>query len=395
MSPDLPASPLREGIAAGDIFRPRVLLVGRTRYRFPLSPSLSPKFDALRRTLDLRVLASAAPTWAGAPDWFELIPPFRPRALDGIAFYLRLPFRVARQVRRFDPDAVIAQSPYEAAAVLLARMPLRTKTPVIVEVHGDWRTATRMYGSTRRRFVSPLGDAVSRYGVRHADAVRTVSPYTTALVEAEGVTPSGSFPAYMDLLPFLDRPPTPLPERPVALFIGVLETYKNIDGLADAWRRAAPRVPDARLVIVGSGSRADVVEALVAELPEQTIWHRRLDAPAVSRALDDATILVLPSRSEGLGRVIIESLCRGRPVIGSRVGGIADLLADGVNGVLVEPGDVVALADGLVRVLSDSVLVERLTRVARSSVEEWLLTPAEYAGRTRELVERVSRRPAR
>jgi|GEM_PF-606267 len=390
MGSDLLASPAREGTAADHACRPRVLLVGRMRYQFPLNPSLLPKFDALRRALDLRVLASAAPGRSDAPGWFELIGPLTPALLDGVGFYARLPFRVVRQIRRFQPDVVIAQSPYEAAAVLLVRVALRMKTPVIVEVHGDWRTATRLYGSRLRLLVSPLADAVSRYAVRHADAVRTVSPYTTALVKEQGVTPTDSFPAYMDLLPFLERPPAPLPDRPVALFIGVLEAYKNIDGLADAWRIAAPKVPDARLVLVGSGSRADVVEALLEDLPHQTAWHPRLAAPEVARALDEATVLVLPSRSEGLGRVIIEALCRGRPVIGSRVGGIADLLEDGVNGVLVEPGESSALAAALVHVLSKPGLVEGLAGAARSSVERWLLTPDDYAERTRELVERVA-----
>jgi glycosyltransferase involved in cell wall biosynthesis len=110
----------------------------------------------------------------------------------------------------------------------------------------------------------------------------------------------------------------------------------------------------------------------------------------VARTRDEATVLVLPSRSEGLGRVIIEALCRGRPVVGSRVGGIADLLEDGVNGVLVEPGDTEALAEALVRVLSNRTLVERLAEAARASVDPWLLTPDDYADRTRELVERVA-----
>jgi glycosyltransferase involved in cell wall biosynthesis len=133
-----------------------------------------------------------------------------------------------------------------------------------------------------------------------------------------------------------------------------------------------------------------VVESLVADLPGQTRWTPSLSSPEVARALDEATVLVLPSRSEGLGRVIIEALCRSRPVIGSRVGGIADLIEDGVNGVLVPPDDVSALEDALVRVLSDRSLVERLTQAARSSVDPWLLTPEDYAERTRILVERVA-----
>jgi glycosyltransferase involved in cell wall biosynthesis len=370
--------------------KPRALLVGRTRYQLPLNPSLRPKFAALGSSLDLRVLASAGRGGAVGDSTFQLVSPLRPRLLDGLAFYGLLPFRVARVLRRWDPDAVITQSAYEAAGVLAARALARRHTPVVLEVHGDWRTATRLYGSRLRLLISPLADLVSRFAVRRADAVRTVSPYTTALVNAYGVEPSDSFPAYMDLFPFLERPPAPLPATPVALFIGVLEPYKNIDGLADAWRRAALRLPEARLHIVGSGSRADVVESLVADLPGQTRWTPSLSSPEVARALDEATVLVLPSRSEGLGRVIIEALCRSRPVIGSRVGGIADLIEDGVNGVLVPPDDVSALEDALVRVLSDRSLVERLTQAARSSVDPWLLTPEDYAERTRILVERVA-----
>ena len=66
------------------------------------------------------------------PDAFELVAPLKPALLDGFAFYARLPFRIARHIRSFEPDAVIAQSPYEAAAALLARGALRRRTPVIV-----------------------------------------------------------------------------------------------------------------------------------------------------------------------------------------------------------------------------------------------------------------------
>jgi glycosyltransferase involved in cell wall biosynthesis len=367
--------------------RKRVLFVGRVRYRLPLDASLARKFDALRETMDVRVLASAP---AGAPTGdatFRLVPPFRLRRLDGLFFYLTLPYRIARELRGFRPDAVIAQTAYEAFAALLARAIVRIPARVIVDVHADWRTSTRLYGSPHRRLLGPLGDRVSALALRRADAVRTISGYTTGLVRDAGIEPAGVFPAYMDLDPFLERPPEELPERPVALFVGVLEAYKNVDGLADAWRRVARNLPDARLRIVGKGTRTDVVERLVAELPEQVSWDRELATPAVAAALDEASLLVLPSRSEGLGRVVIEALCRARPVVGSRVGGIPDLIEDGRNGLLVEPGDTAALADALERVLTDRGLLERLAAEARPSVEAWLATPAEYAARVQTLVE--------
>src|SRR3954451_6183081 len=365
MTSDLLASPAREGTAADQAPRPHVLLVGRTRYQLPLNPSLRPKFDALRRALDLRVLASEAPIASGARGSFELVAPLKPALLDGVAFYVRLPFRIARQIRRFEPDAIIAQSPYEAAAALLARGALRRPTPVIVEVHGDWRTATRLYGSRLRVVLAPAADIVSQIAVKRADAVRTVSPYTSALVGAYGVSPADSFPAYMDLFPFLERPPVPLPDRPSLLFVGVLEANKGIDTLLAAWRVVAERVPHAHLRIIGSGARADAVQRTVADLPDQTSWTPSLPSSEVAAALDGATALVLPSRSEGLGRVVIEALCRSRPVVGSRVGGIADLIDDGANGLLVDPGDVDALAGALERVLEDRQLAERLSDAAR------------------------------
>ena len=82
-------------------------------------------------------------------------------------------------------------------------------------------------------------------------------------------------------------------------------------------------------------------------------WERERTTEEVARELDRATCLVLPSRGEGMGRVVVEALCRGRPVVGSDSGGIRDLVTDGENGVLVRTGDAASLADGLARVLLD------------------------------------------
>jgi glycosyltransferase involved in cell wall biosynthesis len=356
-------------------------MIGRTRY--PLSPSLERKFDALGAEVDLRVLATGE--GGQGDERFELVPP---RALDGARFWASLAPRVARELVRFRPDAVAAQSAYEAAAALAARAAVGKRTPVLVDVHGDWRTSTRLYGSPLRRALSPAADRVALSALRRADGVRTVSPYTTGLVREVGLEPVDAFPAFMDLEPFLG-PVQPLPERPQALFVGVLELYKNVDGLAEAWRLAAPAVPGARLRLVGSGTRTDVVERLLADLPEQTSWTNRLETAEVAVALDASTALVLPSRSEGMGRVVVEALCRGRPVIATRVGGIPDLVRDGENGLLVGAGDTRALADALVRTLSDGQLAEGLAARARVSVEPWLATPEEYAARLRDAVVRL------
>ena len=373
--------------------KPRVLFVGRTRYRFPLNRSLARKFDALGAQLDYLVLAAAAEDGARAPR-FALVPPQRPRVLDGALWHVLLPLRVARALRRFGPEAVLVESPFEGAAVVLAAALARRRTRLVLDVHGDWRTATRLYGSPLRRLVSPLADRVATWAVRRADAVRPVGEFTASLVRRAGVEPAGVFPAFIDVDAFTREPPAPLPERPVALFVGVLELYKNVDGIAEAWRLAAPRVPDARLRLVGIGSRADVVERLVRDLPEQTSWTPVLAPDEVARALDDSWFLLLASRSEGLPRIVVEALARGRPVLGARSGGIPDVVHDGVNGLLVAPDDPRALADAVVRLLSDRALVERLAARARASVEPFVASPEEYARRIRALVEATPERAA-
>jgi glycosyltransferase involved in cell wall biosynthesis len=369
--------------------KPRVLFVGRTRYSLPLDASLRKKFDALGRDLDVRVLGSAAPGSPTDDGTFTLVRQLRPRVLDGAWFHVSLPARVARELRRFRPDAVVAQSAYEAAAVRIGRALARSRARLVLDVHADWRTSTRLYGSPLRRALAPVGDRVARSALHGVDGVRTISGYTTGLVRELGVEPAGVFPAFMDLEPFAG-PPHSLPERPSALFVGVLERYKNVDGLADAWRLVAPRVPDASLHIVGRGTLTDVAERLIAELPDRSRWTPVLPPASVARALDDAWALVLPSRSEGLGRVVIEAFCRGRPVVATSVGGIRDLVEDAVNGLLVPPGDTGALADALARLLTDRSLAERLGEGARRSAEAWLQTPEQYADRVRELVEHVT-----
>ena len=363
--------------------KPRVLFVSR-RVELPLSDSVARKWDAIGSEVDFRVLAGGN----GQDDRFHLARPLP--AFDGAAFFAALPVRIARELRDFRPHAVLAQGAHETAAALTARKLARVDTAVIADVHGDWRAPTRLYGSRVRAALNPVADRVAVSGLRNADGIRTVTGYTTRIVRDLGLDPSDEFPAFMDFDSFVQEPLQPLPARPQALFVGVLERYKNVDGLADAWRLAAPRVPDARLRLVGSGTLRPVVEQLLRDLPGQTSWDGRLTQSEVSRALDESTLLVLPSRSEGMGRVIVEAFCRSRPVVGSRVGGIPDLVEGDRNGVLVPSGDTQALADALVRVLSDTELAERLAEGAHASADFWTSSPEEFAARIRALVERIA-----
>lgn len=356
--------------------KPRVLLVGRTRYALPLPESLQRRFDALRTELDVRVLAPGT----GGDDTFRLA-----RSLplaDGLAFYGSLPVRIARELRSFRPDAVLAQSPYEGAAALAARRLARVPARVVVDVHGDPATFTRLYGSPLRQALAPVGDRLARHAIRAADAVRTVSPFTTGVVRDLGVEPADTFPAFMDLDAFHGEA-VPLPGEPSAVFVGALQRYKGIDVLLRAWER----VPVGTLHVVGDGPLRDEVAARHAAGELQ--WSPHLRPAEVAGALDAAWCLVLPSRSEGMGRVIVEAFCRGRGVVGSRAGSIPDLVRDGESGLLVPPEDEGALAEALTRLLSDREVAERLAAAAHASAAAWTQSPEEWAARTRALVERV------
>jgi len=356
----------------------RVLFVGRTRYRLPLPAGLARKWDALAERMDVRVVASGT----GSDPRFHLVPP---RPLDGPLFYSILPVVVAGELRSFRPDVVIAESPYEAAAAELARTLARSRAKVIVEVHGDWRVWSSHYGSRSRALLRPVSDAVAGWAVDHADGSRAVSGFTASLLEGRGRRPLGVFTTYSDLTSFTG-PTVPVPSERRVIFVGVLERYKNVEGLARAWRIVVERVPGAHLHLVGSGTLTDVAEDLARA---GASWDHRLEPVEVSAAFDRSRALLLPSASEGLPRIGIEAFLRGRAVVATRAGGIPDLVQDGVNGLLVDLGDTAALAAAIERVLTDDELAARLGAGAAADAAHWVSTPAEYAGRVADVVEAV------
>jgi glycosyltransferase involved in cell wall biosynthesis len=118
-------------------------------------------------------------------------------------------------------------------------------------------------------------------------------------------------------------------------------------------------------------------------------WDRRLEPGEVAAAFDASLALLLPSASEGLPRIGVESFLRGRGVVGTRAGGIPDLVEDGASGLLVDLGDIEALARAIERVLTEDGLAARLGGAAAAAAERWVSTPAEYADRVLAVVKAV------
>jgi glycosyltransferase involved in cell wall biosynthesis len=160
------------------------------------------------------------------------------------------------------------------------------------------------------------------------------------------------------------------PSAPIVGVVGRLEPEKGHPTLLEAWRLVIDEVPDARLLVVGEGSR---LEALQAQARELGIDHRvvftgrRDDVPAVTAALD---VAVLPSYREAQGLTILEAMALSRPVVASNVGGIPEMVEDGQTGLLVPPHQPVPLAAAIVRLLRDHPLADMLARAGHDLVHK-------------------------
>jgi glycosyltransferase involved in cell wall biosynthesis len=129
-------------------------------------------------------------------------------------------------------------------------------------------------------------------------------------------------------------------------------------------------VPSAHLLIVGEGTERDSLEAQAASLGlgESVIFTgRRDDVPAVTAALD---VAVLPSYREAQGLSILEAMALSRPVVASAVGGIPEMIEHGRTGLLVPPRDPDALAESIIRLLTDHPYADTLGRAGKDLVHE-------------------------
>src|SRR4051794_23068659 len=150
-----------------------MLMVGSSAYSLPLPEGLSRKWGSVADRVDVRIIGQAGSVAAQDPR-FRLVRV--PRHVAGI-FHLVLPWIVLREARRFRPDVVVTQSPYEALPILAVRRFLPGRPKLVVEVHGDWRTATRSYGSPIRRLFSGASDRVAGLALRHADGTRAIGSF--------------------------------------------------------------------------------------------------------------------------------------------------------------------------------------------------------------------------
>jgi glycosyltransferase involved in cell wall biosynthesis len=156
---------------------------------------------------------------------------------------------------------------------------------------------------------------------------------------------------------------------PAVLFLGLITERKGVFDLVRAMPAVLSSHPDCRFVIAGNGKldalRAEAEKLGVLPSLETPGWITGAEKTAL---LERASLFVLPSYFEAMPMSLLEAMAHGLPCIASRVGGIPDVMADKVEGLLLPPGKPDAWAEAVKDMLSDSLLAQAMGRAARDRV---------------------------
>ena len=306
------------------------------------------------------------------PDRENLLPPhltpinFNLPGLNGwvwLRFFLHLCWVLHRyRIQLIHTNSYVPGNYARPAAALM-------RVPVIVD---HWHGFTRF--SRKRKIICRLLGRVTDLSLAVSQGVRDY------LIE-----PGGLDPARVRVVPNgvdLERLRQHRPRNEVRRELGLTSGARVVGLVArlDHWGKGhreffaalsalKERYPIEALII-GGGRRAEEMRQLVADLGLAGRVHflgQRPDIPDLLSALD---IFVLPSHSEGVSLALLEAMAAGLPVIATRVGGLPEVVTDGVNGLLMPPQDPEALAQALARLLDDPALAKELGENARRHVKE-------------------------
>jgi len=243
---------------------------------------------------------------------------------------------------------------------LLARLARR---PYLLHAHGS--EFAEFYQEC-----SPLSRRIVRAVLARADLVMALSETWRATLTQ--ISPRARVEVLTNAVPLpqLEERRDLQGRQPTLLFFGEIAAHKGVFELAQAFAGIAAAFPRLKLVYAGTGRAIEEVRRLPAELGledriECTGW---LESQRKRAALAGATIFVLPSYVEGMPMALLEAMSWGLPVIATAVGGVPEVITSEVNGLLVAPGDVGALAAAITRLMSDPALRERLGSAARETI---------------------------
>ena len=269
-----------------------------------------------------------------------------------------------------DADAVYATATYAAAAAAsgLARRPLVVK--LVSDPAYERAQRYRLFDGTLEEFQQAGGRSVEALkaartrALRRARSIVVPSAYLAGIAEGWGLRGDRIRVLTNPAPPPRDIEPQQLPPGSF-VFVGRLTRQKALGVAIDA----VAQVPNGRLVVVGDGPERAELELRAAAVDGGRIEflgsRSRDDALAV---VAGATAAVLSSDWENLPHSAVEALSVGVPVVATAVGGVPEVVHDGENGLLVEPGRPDALAAALTRLLEEPGLREQLAAGAKPSV---------------------------
>jgi glycosyltransferase involved in cell wall biosynthesis len=318
--------------------------------------------------------------------------------LEGIAVF-RLPLCVPRLVRAAGARAFAASfgrlllSPVMGLAALARfRQILVRLKPDVVNLHyiGEnavlcylaglpegCRLVVSVHGNDIERYAdrSRLSRYVTRVTLRMADQVLANSRAMLAKtieIEPSVVGKASVMPNGVDLLEFDQKARFEHPRRYV-LCIGNLVPKKGQDILIRAFELLRRGHADVDLLLAGDGRERGRCERLAAELGlgKAVRFLGAVCRDRIPELLAGTEMLVLPSRQEPFGIVLLEAMAAGKPIVATVVGGVPELVRDGKNGLLVNPEDPQALSEAICVLLEDTHLAERLGGEGRDLAQDY------------------------
>lgn len=274
------------------------------------------------------------------------------RALVSLAIWCLRPGRRLVHIH----SAVRGSLYRKSVCVFLVRL---LRRPVVVQVHGgpgDAEAFAARLGPIRRLFI--------RLGLSAANRVLAVSSESASTMErCFGLEGVGVIPNAAPTVPASLA--EAVAEEPHALFMGGFENpVKGGDALVAALELCAGGLGEVAFELGGPGDPPAALSALEARAPNVR-WLGWLDEEGKREAFRRCGLFVLPSLSEGLPVALLEAMAWGRPIVATRVGGVPDVVTDGVEAKIVPPGDPAALADAIGRLMRDPDERQRLGRAAR------------------------------
>ena len=360
----------------------RICFVGGARYLCPLDQTNEKKFRALKTLGELFIVGFSHDLRLRRfteHAHFYLFPRLPSPILRYLELFILGQFLVLWLILRHGIQIVVVQSPYEgfiAALAIKLTAWFGYKVGLAVEVHGDFEESLFLYRKIRfRGLYRFVMKRAALYSLAQADVLRAISSSTTNQLKRWAPEKTiVQFPAWTDIETFLAAERTKTDDTCSIVYAGVLSPMKGIHHLINAFSFVAQQFPSAELLIIGKEENVDYAADLRHQISTLELGNRvrligHLSQAVLAVRMSKAMVLVLPSASEGLGRVIIEAMATATPVIGSDVGGIPEFIEDGVNGFLIAPGDEQALAEKLRWVLDNRDKARAMGHAGRDLVQ--------------------------